>query len=141
MRERRSNALLYAVIAALFAALAVWGVATYEQEKDTAEAQRKADQYIAALAAEGFTPPSRDVVVSLFGEDGGALCENPDGGVLRALLATRVATGGGIASRPVIADRRVFLTEELALAVYCPDRLPEFRQFVADLKTDDTLPD
>lgn len=140
----RNNRWLYVTIVAVFAVLLVVALLSYHTEKATAEAQQKAEQLITRLQAAGFNIPdterARDVVVSLFGTDGGRLCEDPGSSFMRALLASRLATGGGVASRPVIFDRRMFVAEEIALSVYCPSKLPGFREFVADLKTADTLP-
>ncbi len=143
-RGEHSDRWIYIVVAAVFVVLLVIGLAAYRTEKKTAAAEQKAEQFIAGLQAAGFEirdeERAKDVAVKLFGDDGGRMADDPDSAFLRGLLAMRLATGSGVIMRPVIADRRMFLAEEIALSVYAPDKLPEFKEFVADLKTADTLP-
>ncbi|WP_199834590.1 MULTISPECIES: hypothetical protein [unclassified Streptomyces] len=47
------------------------------------------------------------------------------------------ATGPG--QRPVISDDRAVEAERIVLKVYCPDKLDEFEEELADLKTDGTV--
>lgn len=144
-RGEHSNTWVYIAVAAVFVVLLVIGLAAYRTEKRTAAAEQKAEQFITELQAAGFDirdeERAQDVAVTLFGDDGGRMAEDPNSAFLRGMLATRLATGSGVVMRPVIADRRMFLAQEIALSVYAPDKLPEFREFVEDLKTGDTLPD
>lgn len=143
-RGEHSNAWIYIAVAAVFVVLLAIGLAVYRTEEKTQAAEQKAEEFVTQLQAAGFTirdeQRAKDVAVALFGDDGGRMAEDPGGAFVRGLLATRLATSGGIASRPVILDRRMFRAEEIALSVYAPDRLEDFREFVADLKTGRTLP-
>ena len=143
-RGEHSNRWIYIVVAAAFVALLVIGLAAYRTEKKTAAAEQKAEQFLSELQAAGFhirdEERAKDVVVALFGDDGGRMAEDPDSAFLRGLMASRLATGSGVVMRPVVADRRMFLAEEIALSVYAPEKLPAFKEFVAGLKTADTLP-
>ena len=72
------------------------------------------------------------------GDDGGAVCSNPNNALTRAALAAQLVNGaGGPGTRPVIADTR-FLQGELAIiSVYCPDQLDDFQQYRDSLDTAD----
>ncbi len=90
------------------------------------------------LESAGAQAPSSEVLVRLLGDDGGAVCADPNGALSRATLLSQLSTGsGGPGSRPIIADNKVVQGELLIIKVYCPDELEDFQQFVDDLKTDD----
>ncbi len=74
-------------------------------------------------------------LVRLLGDDGGAVCADPNGALSRATLLSQLSTGpGGPGSRPIIADSRVVQGELLIIKVYCPDELADFQEFVDDLE-------
>ena len=74
----------------------------------------------------------------VLGDDGGAVCANPNKALSRATLLTQLANGAsGPGARPVIADSRVVQGQVLIIQVYCPDELEEFQEFADDLKTAD----
>jgi len=140
---RTDNRWVYLVVGIVLVALLVVGLLAYESEKESAAAREKAVQFVAALEEAGFDVRDHaravEIAVALFGDDGGRLAEDPNDAFVRALLLNRLATSGGIATRPVILDRRMFVAEEIALSVYAPEKLEEFREFVEDLKTARTL--
>lgn len=134
-QERRA---LYIGLAVVFAVVMVIALLTFKAGKTTEESQAKAAQLITAIEATGAQAPSSDVIVRLLGDDGGAVCANPNEALSRAVLLAQLSTGtGGIGSRPIIADNRVVQGQLRIIEVYCPDELADFQQFVDDLKLDD----
>lgn len=138
----RERNVIYIVIAVVVAALMVIGLFTYSSAKSTQEAEDKADELIAAIEDAGATAPSKDQIVRVLGDDGGATCADPNESLTKAILLSQLANGAaGPGARPVIADSRVVKGQLLIIQVYCPDELEDFQKFVDDLKTDDVLGD
>jgi Tfp pilus assembly protein FimT len=136
----RTRRTIYIVVGVVVLVLAVIGLISFHSGKETAEAEAKADQLSAALGAAGAPVPSKEQIVRVLGDDGGAVCDNPNSALKKATLygqLTNGAAGPGI--RPVIADTRVVQGELLVLKIYCPDQLPEFRELVGSLKLADLL--
>ena len=142
MNSRRERVILYGVIAALLAILMVIGVATWRTEKATRAAEEKADRLIAAFEELGTRVPSRDQIVKVLGDDGGPVCADPNNALRRAAYLAQLSNGaGGPGSRPVIADSKVTKGELAIIAIYCPDKLSDFEEFVDDLRTTDLTPE
>lgn len=135
---RRQRFALYTVVAVAVLALMVAGLIVYRSARSTPQAEAKATQLIAALQEAGVRTPSRDQIVRVLGEDGGAVCANPGSALNKAILLEQLTNGaGGPGTRPVIADSRVLKGEELVIQIYCPSQLPAFRQLVSKLKSAD----
>jgi uncharacterized protein with GYD domain len=133
---------IYITACVLLVVLVVIALFTFSGARETRKAQDKADELIAELEQVGATPPSRDQIVRVLGDDGGAICENPDDSLKRAILLGQLSNGSGsVGSRPVLADRRAVQGELLVIKVYCPDELEDFQEFVDDLETDDVAGD
>ncbi len=131
-QERRT---LYIVLAVVVGVLMVVGLIAFRSAKSTAEAEQKADQLISELQKIGAPTPSKEAVVRVLGDDGGAVCADPNGALSRATLLAQLANGAsGPGSRPVIANSKVVQGELLVIKVYCPDELAEFQEFVDGLK-------
>lgn len=138
----RERNVTYIVIAVVVVALMVIGLFTYSSAKSTQQAEEKADELIAAIEDAGATAPSKDQIVRVLGDDGGATCADPNDSLTKAILLSQLANGAaGPGARPVIADSRVVKGQLLIIQVYCPDELEDFQNFVEDLKTDDVLGD
>ena len=136
-QERRS---LYIGLAVVAAAMMVVGLLIFKAGATTQEAEDKAAQLTSEIEATGRTAPSSEVLVSLFGDDGGAVCDDPNAALSRATLLSQLSTGvGGPGSRPIISDSRVVQGQLLVMKVYCPDELAEFQEFVDDLELDDDV--
>jgi Tfp pilus assembly protein FimT len=136
----RERSWIYVTACVLLGILLLAALLAFRGARETAEAQEKADELIAAIEAAGSTAtaPDRDRIVRVLGDDGGATCDNPNDALSRSTLfslLTNGAAGPGI--RPVIADSRAVQGQLLIIEVYCPEELEEFQQFVDDLKTDD----
>ena len=137
-QPRRERTWIYVTACVVLGVLLIVGLLTFSSHRRTNEANQKADQLIAALAAAGARTPDKDQIVRVLGTDGGATCENPNDALSRAVLFTQLANGAaGPGARPVIVDSKALKGQLLIIQIYCPDELNDFKQFVEDLKTDD----
>ena len=130
---------MYIVLGTVFVVLLVVGLVVYRSAKANEAAKQKADQLIAALHAAGLPAPSQEQITRVLGDDGGAVCADPDSALKRAQLYSQIANGaGGPGTRPVIGDDDLVRGELEVIRIYCPDELPSFQRFSDDLKTADT---
>jgi hypothetical protein len=137
---QRTRRITYLVIGAVALVLLVIALVAYASAKSTAEAEDKADQLIASFDEAGLSTPSKDQVVRVLGDDGGAICADPNSALKKGILhgqLTNGAAGPGI--RPVIADNRVVKGELAVIEIYCPDELAEFQEFADSLNLDDVV--
>jgi hypothetical protein len=132
---------IYMGIGVVLGAVLVYGLAAWDQQEDTEEAQAKADQVIASFEGAGYTPPSKDLLVNLFGTDGGNACVDPGAELNEALHRQHLANGAAqVGLRPVISDEDVVRGGLLILDVYCPDKANEVRAYIEEeLKYDDVV--
>ena len=85
-------------------------------------------------------PVDKDIFVRSFGNDGGAVCDNPANALGRATLPDQMTNGAGfVGRRPVIVDQRFLVGGALILEAYCPEELEEFKENTDELKTDDMI--
>lgn len=135
----RERTIIYVVVGVVIGALLVIGLVMYRAADRSRDAEAKAGELIQALDAAGATvTPSKDQVVRVLGDDGGATCADPNDPLNRATLQAQLANGAsGPGSRPVISDRKILHGQLLIIQIYCPDELDEFQQYVDDLQTDD----
>jgi hypothetical protein len=133
---KNSRYITYAVLAVAVVILMVTGLLIFQSGKESRDADAKADQLISQLQQFGLRTPSKDQIVRVLGDDGGAVCANPNNALTRAALAAQLTNGaGGPGLRPVIADTR-FLQGELAIiSVYCPEQLQKFKEYKDNLKS------
>jgi hypothetical protein len=134
--SRSARVISYGVFAAAFVILVVVGLLLFNSGKSSQDAEAKANQLIGQLNQFGLQAPSQENIVRVLGDDGGAVCANPNNALTRAALAAQLVNGaGGPGTRPVIADTR-FLQGELAIiSVYCPEQLQEFQEYKDNLDT------
>lgn len=133
---RRGRSVTYIVSVILLVVLAVIGLITFRAARETQQAGEKADQLISEIEAAGSTAPSREQIMRVLGDDGGAVCANPNEALSRATFLGQLMNGaGGPGARPVIADSRVVQGQLLIIEVYCPDELADFQKFVDGLET------
>src|SRR5690349_22330176 len=125
----------------LLAVFVVIGLFTFSSASSSRKANDKADQLITALQDQGAQRvPSKDQIVRVLGDDGGALCDDPGAALRKATLYSMMANGAaGPGMRPVIADTRVVQGQLAVIQVYCPDELEDFKSYVSDLKYDDVV--
>lgn len=138
-QSRRERTILYVAVGVVIGVLLVLALVLYRAADRTRDAEAKADELIQALDEAGATvSPSKDQIVTVLGDDGGATCANPNDPLNRATLQAQLANGaGGPGSRPVISDRKILRGQMLIIQIYCPDELAEFQQYVDSLETDD----
>jgi hypothetical protein len=101
-------------------ALVVLLLVVFHQARHTATAARKADTLIAAFEQAGLPAPSRDQVISVLGDDGGAVCANPNDALntaIRNQLGSNGAAGPGQRVGPIAS--RTVRGEVLVLQTYC----------------------
>lgn len=133
---------IYWVTAGVLVVLCVVGLITFSGEKETRQAQEKAQQLTQKLDDAGLGTPDQDILVRTLGSDGGAVCDNPATALGRATAFAEITNGASfVGRRPVIIDAAVLQAEKLILETYCPGELDEYRDKFDDLKTDDTLKD
>lgn len=133
------NRTVYIIAGVVVVALMIIALLTFRSGKESEQAEQKANQLITALTAAGARAPSQEQVVRLLGDDGGAVCDDPNGALRKGVLLGQLMNGAaGPGMRPVIADNRVVKGQLLVLQVYCPDELPRFQEFVDKLNLSDT---
>jgi hypothetical protein len=136
--DKRQRTWIYWTSLALLVILAIGGIVAYRGAKADREARDKADQLIAEIEKAGGTAPSQDQIARVLGNDGGAVCAEPNKALSRAVLLAQLGNGAaGPGYRATIADSRLIQGELLIIKVYCPEYLSDFQEFVDDLKTDD----
>ena len=125
---------LYIVTGVIVVVLVVIALLTFHSGKTSQEAEQKANQFIAALTAAGARAPSQATVVRVLGNDGGAVCDDPNGSLRKGVFLGQLMNGAaGPGMRPIISDNRVVKGQLLVLKIYCPDKLPSFQDFVDSL--------
>ena len=133
---KRGRSVIYIVAMILLVVFAVVALMSFRQARETQQSLTKADQLIAAIESAGGTAPSREQIARVLGDDGGAVCANPNDALSRATFLSQLTNGAtGPGNRPVIANARIAIGEVAIIKVYCPDELAEFQQFIDDLKT------
>ena len=136
--SKRERTWIYWTALALLIILAVGGIVAYRGAKADREAREKADQLISEIEDAGGTAPSQDQIARVLGDDGGAVCADPNDALSRAVLEAQLGNGAsGPGMRATIADSRLLQGEVLIIKVYCPEYLEDFQKYVDDLKTDD----
>ncbi|MFB7025301.1 MULTISPECIES: hypothetical protein [unclassified Streptomyces] len=124
----------------ILVALVVTGLIRYESVKRNNETLSKANRLQEELVRAGYPSPDTDTVERLLGTDGGQVCEAPGNALKTALWKIQQSNGAtGPGQRPVISDDKAVEAERIVLKVYCPDKLDEFEEELADLKTDGTV--
>lgn len=131
---------LYWGLGVIIVVLCVIGLITYSGQKNTEEAQQKAQELTLKLEAAGLTAPHEKILVRTLGTDGGAVCANPANALGKANLLDQVTNGAShVGRRPLIGDPRIFKGQALILETYCPEELADFQERVSDFKTDNTI--
>ena len=114
--------------AVVFAVLAVVALLMFKAGSTTQAAEDKAAQLTTELQAAGARAPSSAVLVRLFGDDGGAVCDDPNAALSKATLLSQMSTGaGGAGQRPIIADNRAVQGQLPSLRSTAPTSSPTSR--------------
>ncbi|TYB58047.1 hypothetical protein FXF51_37960 [Nonomuraea sp. PA05] len=136
---RGQRTTVYVVICVVLVISMVAALLVVPTPAPTDTAEQKADQFIAALQQAGAVHvPSKEQVVNVLGDDGGAVCAGPNEALNQAQLQAQLSNGaGGPGTRPVIADSKVLQGGKLIVQTYCPDQLAAYQEFIEGLLTAD----
>jgi hypothetical protein len=136
---KRKRVITYIILGVVAVSLMVIGLAVFRSAQDSIEGRRKAEQLQTSFAEAGLPVPSQDQLVRVLGTDGGPVCDHPTSALKQAQLKSQLANGaGGPGTRASLSDSDILQGEALAIAVYCPEQLPEFTKFVKSLNLDET---
>ncbi|MFF0814501.1 hypothetical protein ACFYVR_05005 [Rhodococcus sp. NPDC003318] len=136
--RENGHLIVYLVAFALFVGLAVWGLVVFHQDENDALAQQKATELGGRFAAAGLAALDVDATARVLGTDGGAACTGGGSGLWEGRLDQQIVSGAaGPGQRPVIVTGDLLEGGRLVLAVYCPDRVADYDEYVEDLKVAD----
>ena len=139
---RGGHTLTHIVVGAVVVLATVLALVVYHYASDNADAKDKANQLIGALEKAGYRAPSQEQIVNTLGDDGGAVCTDPDSNLNRAILFSQLTNGAaGPGLRPTVVSRTVVQGQLLIIRIYCPDHLSDFQDRVAHLKFDNVSGD
>ena len=132
---------IYWILGGVLVVLCVIGLITYSGNKQTKEAQDKAQQLTQKFQAAGLrVPQDQDIFVRSLGTDGGAVCDNPASALGKAALIDTITNGADfVGRRPVIVDRRILQGELLILQTYCPDTAAKYQDLISKFKFANTI--
>jgi hypothetical protein len=134
----RTRRITFIVLGVIFTILLIVALAVFRSAKSSVASRSKADQLATSFTKTGLPEPDRDQIIRTLGEDGGAVCSNPDAALKQAVLNGLLVNGaGGPGQRPVLADRKALQGEALIIQTYCPEELPAFTEYVANLDLSD----
>ncbi|MFD3747916.1 hypothetical protein [Nocardia sp. NPDC058633] len=135
----RTRRWIYVTTGVLLVVFALTGLFTFTAIRDNTQAAAKAEQLHNDLAAAGLPAPEASVIAAALGDDGGSVCHDPNSPMIKAKYQASITNGAaGPGQRPVIGPRDATHAVALAIAVYCPDRLPDYLSHLDTLKLDDT---
>jgi len=132
----RERSVIYIVVATILVVLTVIALLAFRAGRENDAAQEQAAELTQALEEAGMRAPSTDQIVRVLGDDGGAVCANPNGALTRGLVLNELTNGAaGPGRRPIVVEDRVLRSQLLIIGVYCPDELPNYEEFVERLET------
>jgi Tfp pilus assembly protein FimT len=130
----------YIVVGIVFVLLVVVALVMFRAPARTAAASAKAQELTAAFELAGLNAPSEQQIVGTLGEDGGVVCKTDFGNLIESNLNLLLTNGAAqVGARGIIIDAKVLTGEAIILSVYCPERLPEYKEYVDQLKTADLI--
>jgi hypothetical protein len=135
---------IYWILGGLVVLLTVIGLIAFSNERETREAEEKAQELTQKFDQAGLrVPQDQDILVRTLGDDGGAVCETADDiedGLGKGVVFDQLVNGAAhVGRRPIIADRRVLTGALLILETYCPDELEDVREAFEELEYDDVI--
>src|SRR5689334_5823906 len=83
----------YIVLGAIFIILLAIGLFTFRTAKQNTDATNKATQLQDAFRKAGLPVPSADQITRVFGNDGGAMCDDPVNALRQANLQASMTNG------------------------------------------------
>ncbi|GAA2852655.1 hypothetical protein Acy02nite_51580 [Actinoplanes cyaneus] len=131
----KSDRIVYGVVAFVLLLLAGVALFSYHGKKETEQANVKAQQLQTALSSAGLRVPYKDSIVRVLGDDGGAICADPDDALRRGTLYGMITNGAaGPGQRPVLVDNKILQGQLIIMKVYCPQYADAFQDLIDDLK-------
>ncbi|MBW0272479.1 hypothetical protein ATM97_20055 [Nocardia sp. MH4] len=135
----RKRRWIYITTGVLLVVFALIGLLTFSEIRENTQATAKAEQLHNNLLAAGLPAPEPNVIADALGDDGGSVCQDPSSPLIKAKYQASITNGAaGPGQRPVIGPRDTTQAVALTIAVYCPDRLPDYLSHLDTLKLDDT---
>ncbi len=135
----RKRRWIYITTGVLLVVFALIGLLTFSELRENTQATAKAEQLHNNLLAAGLPAPEPNVIADALGDDGGSVCQDPSSPLIKAKYQASITNGAaGPGQRPVIGPRDTTQAVALTIAVYCPDRLPDYLSHLDTLKLDDT---
>ena len=132
---RTSEKIVYGLVAVMLLLLGGVALASYRGQKETEQANVKAQQLQTALSTAGLRVPYKDSIVRVLGDDGGAVCHDPENALRRGTLYGMITNGAaGPGQRPVIVDNKILQGQLIIMKVYCPQYVDAFQDVIDDLK-------
>lgn len=139
-RHHVAPKVVYGVVGALVVVLLVVLLATYDYGRKNDEAVQKAQQLIAELQANDLpAPDDADQVAEQLGDDGGAICAVDYDGQYLGQIKNELGVGGAFFFRASSLDDDTIKGLEVAVGIYCPDKLSDVQDLADDLDLDDDL--
>ena len=125
---------------ALLLVVTIIAVIVFNYPSDDEVASEKADELIAEFRVNDIYVPDKDVIVGMFGDDGGAVCDSADSDLGFAGLNQQLANGAAqVGIRPVTVADNVLDGELLVIQIYCPEHEDDFLDYVEDLDFEDVI--
>ena len=139
-QPKRERSLIYIITVVVLVVLGVIATVMFLSARQEVKSQDKAEELIQVLSDAGVDVNlTAEQISRVLGNDGGAVCANPNEALSRAVLLDRIANGAsGPGIRPIITDERYLQGQVLIMQVYCPDEVEDFQQFVDSLELTDT---
>ena len=137
-QSARERNWIYWVALGLLIVLGLIALLTFSGARESRQASEKADEFTAALEDAGLSAPPKEQITRVLGDDGGALCDDPGDALRRSIVNAQLVTGAsGPGMRPILADvKRLLQGQLIAIEVYCPEEIDDFRDYVEDLKSE-----
>jgi len=137
-----SHRTIYAIVGAVLAVLLVVMVVTFDYSKQNAEADRKADQLIAIYEKLDLpVPADRNQIARVLGDDAAVVCEPLANGADLGALKSRLGVGGEFYFRSTEVDARTLVGLTSIVTVYCPDELPDLKDFLDGFSLEEKIID
>ncbi|WP_448002627.1 hypothetical protein [Agromyces bauzanensis] len=139
-QPKRERSLIYIITVVVLVALGVIATVMFLTARQEVKSQDKAEELIQVLSDAGVDVNlTAEQISRVLGNDGGAVCANPNDALSRAVLLDRIANGaGGPGIRPIITDERYLQGQVLIMQVYCPNEVEDFQKFIDSLELTDT---
>lgn len=133
----RERSIISIVAIVVLVALAVIATITFVGARQQARDIDKAQELLDSFADAGVsTPFTAEQVARVLGDDGGAVCADPNAALSRATLLAGLSNGaGGPGQRPTLVESRLLQGQLLIIQTYCPEEAEEFQDFVDSLNT------